>query len=313
MRIIIFAGKGGVGKTISAASLALFLADQGENTIIIDYDKGHRVARTLGLEYFIPDNEILQVYPNLSVVIIESPEYINITRSKEKGIRLDRYLSQFPEDTGIVPLPDMMFEFWGAPFDIPEIHKFTLLVRTLSTLGGKNFANVIIDVEPTAGLERLLLKADVMVKSLANLRSKGILLLTMMGTGRWPDVTGYIKSDYIRQSSKYAKNIELAMALLKNAFYFIVCIPESGPVEQAFEIKEIIERFGGKIYGVVVNNIRGEESEAHNIRLLQDMHHPMKFVHRKSEIHIPHVSTEVLTQILRKIGKTLYPLFGQDS
>jgi arsenite-transporting ATPase len=49
MRIIIYTGKGGVGKTSIAAATAVKMAKQGKRTIIISTDAAHSLADSLGL------------------------------------------------------------------------------------------------------------------------------------------------------------------------------------------------------------------------------------------------------------------------
>ncbi len=49
LRMIMFGGKGGVGKTSSAASAAIWTAEQGRNTLIISTDPAHSLGDSLGM------------------------------------------------------------------------------------------------------------------------------------------------------------------------------------------------------------------------------------------------------------------------
>lgn len=49
MRIIIYTGKGGVGKTSIAAATAVKLAEQGQKTLILSTDAAHSLADSLGM------------------------------------------------------------------------------------------------------------------------------------------------------------------------------------------------------------------------------------------------------------------------
>jgi len=50
LKIIMFGGKGGVGKTSCAASSAIWTAEQGRNTLIISTDPAHSLGDSLGVE-----------------------------------------------------------------------------------------------------------------------------------------------------------------------------------------------------------------------------------------------------------------------
>ena len=62
MRIILFTGKGGVGKTTVASATALRIAAEGRKTLLMSTDPAHSVADALGTE-LTPDP--IEVAPNL--------------------------------------------------------------------------------------------------------------------------------------------------------------------------------------------------------------------------------------------------------
>lgn len=179
------------------------------------------------------------------------------------------------------------------------------LVKVLLQLEEANFTDIIIDVEPTAGLERLLSNAHSTVRSIRNLKNQGKISLTMLGV-KWPDIAGYLKGDYIRDADVYSERIERTVTLIKSAIYFLVCTPEAGPVNQTFEVRRIIERFGGVVRGYIVNNIRGESHEEPNIARLTNSGLPIVRVQRRSELHTENPNrTDVLLEIGRIIARSL--------
>jgi len=62
MRVILFTGKGGVGKTSLAAATAVRAADMGKRTLVLSTDIAHSLADSLDVELA---NEPRQVVPNL--------------------------------------------------------------------------------------------------------------------------------------------------------------------------------------------------------------------------------------------------------
>lgn len=238
MEVFALCGKGGVGKTTAAVSLALFLSQKGEKTVIVDYDGGHSVPHTLGMRGRIPSNVIHEVRRDLHAFILQNTEYIGIAESKRRGEALEQYLGRFPADFGIIPLADMLNEFFGVPIDVPVLQKFVTLAVVLSELEAV-YANVIIDMEPTAGLERLLSHARVTARSIRRLQQVGRIRLAILATVvgiHWPDIGGYLEGEYIKQADVYALRIEHAAETLQGTTYLLVCTPESGPLYQTFEV-----------------------------------------------------------------------------
>ncbi len=47
MRVVLYTGKGGVGKTTTAAATALRLADRGVKTLVLSTDTAHSLADAL--------------------------------------------------------------------------------------------------------------------------------------------------------------------------------------------------------------------------------------------------------------------------
>ena len=64
MRILIYTGKGGVGKTSIATATALFLANSGQKVILLSTDQAHSLGDVLDKKL---NGEITQVSQNLDV------------------------------------------------------------------------------------------------------------------------------------------------------------------------------------------------------------------------------------------------------
>ncbi|MDB5259003.1 MAG: arsenite efflux ATP-binding protein ArsA [Candidatus Taylorbacteria bacterium] len=306
MITIMKCGKGGVGKTTVAVSTALYYAGQGYRTAVIDYDGGHSVTKTLGLTGGVRPNHICHAYPKLDVIVVESLSFTSIVQAKEKRLELKEYLAQFPEDFGLVPLVDMVNGFFGIPTDIPALQKFLTLVSMLCKLEDEGYEYVIIDVEPTAGLERLLSNADTTVRSLRNLSNQGMVSLMTIGA-KWPDIGAYLKGDYMKKADHYCARITQAVESIVRAKFVLVCIPEYSPVTQTFEVRDIIHRFNGKVSACVVNNIRGEPYEASNIKLLEPHDLPIVQIERRNSLHGGKLTNSkgILLQIGRKVVESI--------
>ena len=99
--MIMFGGKGGVGKTTCAASSAIWAAENGRNTLVISTDPAHSLGDSLGLE--LPPGEPLSV-----------PGIDNLT-----ALEIDpkRDISQYKNLTNISPLEGMSMPGMGPLLD----------------------------------------------------------------------------------------------------------------------------------------------------------------------------------------------------
>ncbi len=303
INVQICAGKGGVGKTTIAVSCAL-QGKSGEKILLIDHDGGHSVKRTLDINYYVEPNKIVHTENNLYICIIENIKYNTITKSHDLEDSTEEYLFQFEDDMGIVPFADMVHEFFGVPTDVDSLQKFIVLVQVILEAKKAGFSKIIIDVEPTAGLERLLSSTDSMVRSLRNLKDKSPIILMAVKIS-WPDIAKYLKSDYIKAIDFYTERIIEATEYIKNAKFVLVTTPETSPVAQSFEVNDLIEKFGGKVSGYVINNMRGEDHEIKNIQTIEKVGLPVAKIERKEVLH-----SENKIDALKSIGATVQNLLS---
>ena len=61
MRILIYTGKGGVGKTSIAAATAVRIAQEGKKVLIMSTDQAHSLGDSLCAEL---DTEAREIFPN---------------------------------------------------------------------------------------------------------------------------------------------------------------------------------------------------------------------------------------------------------
>ena len=86
MRILIYTGKGGVGKTSMATATAIFLANSGKKVILLSTDQAHSLGDILAKKI---NKENSQIFPNLDVVEIDPME-----ESQKIWKNLQDYLKQ---------------------------------------------------------------------------------------------------------------------------------------------------------------------------------------------------------------------------
>ncbi|MBN1677448.1 MAG: ArsA family ATPase [Candidatus Thermoplasmatota archaeon] len=146
MRIIIYTGKGGVGKTSVAAATALRCAAQGKKTVILSTDSAHSLSDSLEMQL---SGELTPIAKNLDGIEVDIQHELE-TRWKE----IQAYLSDFLASQGMdsVTAKEMAvfpgMELMSALFYVEDFHR------------DQSYDVVVMDTAPTADTLRLLAFPD---------------------------------------------------------------------------------------------------------------------------------------------------------
>ena len=142
MRIILYTGKGGFGKTSTAAATALRCADRGERTIVLSTDIAHSLADSFDIPL---SPEPIQVAPNLwaqeSDVYYNVAKYYKVIQEWMHSLFAWRGLDDvMADELAVIPgMDEMASLFW-----IAEHHDSGL------------YDTIIVDCAPTGETLRLL-------------------------------------------------------------------------------------------------------------------------------------------------------------
>jgi arsenite-transporting ATPase len=141
-RIVLFTGKGGVGKTTTASATALRLADRGVKTLLLSTDTAHSLADALGVPLL---GEPAEVAPALWAVQIDTQD-----RFEAAWRDVQRFLIELLSRSGVDPITaDELTVLPG----VDEVLAL-LAVRELATAG--DWDALVVDCAPTAETLRLL-------------------------------------------------------------------------------------------------------------------------------------------------------------
>jgi arsenite-transporting ATPase len=142
VRIVLFTGKGGVGKTTTAAATAVRLADRGVKTLLLSTDTAHSLADALRAELGDTPTEVL---PGLSAVQLDTQH-----RFEHAWRDVQDYLLDLLARSGVDPITaDELTVLPG----IDEVLSL-LAVREFAVTG--DWDAVVVDCAPTAETLRLL-------------------------------------------------------------------------------------------------------------------------------------------------------------
>jgi len=183
MRLILYTGKGGVGKSSIAAASAVRAAELGRTTLLVSSDLAHNLADIFDTKV---GGEPVEVRKNLIALEVDALKEI-----RENWQPAHDYFADFLAYLG---MDNAVAEEVAL---IPGMEDLFLLTRILRELESKRYELVIVDCSPTAGTLRLLTFSDTAstkLNKLLNVERK-ILKLVRPVANRMKDIRPLIPSD----------------------------------------------------------------------------------------------------------------------
>ena len=141
MRILFFAGKGGVGKTSVAAATGIRSAEMGHRTVVMSLDVAHSLSDIFDLERDLLDQNRgapVQVHENLWIQELDIQEEIN-----KNWKDIHKYLSLLLNTTG---LDEILAEELAI---LPGMEEVSLLLYINRYVKTEEFDVIILDCAPT--------------------------------------------------------------------------------------------------------------------------------------------------------------------
>ena len=262
LKIIMFGGKGGVGKTSCAASSAIWAAEHGRNTLIISTDPAHSLGDSLGVE--LP--------PGIPTLI---EEVENLTALE---INPKTNMAEFRGLTDINPLEEMgMGDMMGGmpligdledltsmnPPGIDEALAFGKILEFIET--EHDYDLVIFDTAPTGHTLRFLSLPDTLSGWIGKLIKMKMRLGNMFGA---------LKRMFTHEEKKTDNSLDVLEKLnqsiinakddltnpIKNSFV-IVMIPEEMAILETGRLLNELVKYEIPVSNIVVNQLYQESTE----------------------------------------------------
>ena len=142
MRILIYTGKGGVGKTSIAAATAVRIAQEGKKVLIMSTDQAHSLGDSLCAEL---DTEAREIFPGLDAVEIDPA-----MESRRAWGTLQEYLRQLiaQKANGGIEADEVLL--------FPGLEELCSLIRILEVYEEGLYDVLIVDCAPTGETLSLL-------------------------------------------------------------------------------------------------------------------------------------------------------------
>jgi len=241
MRIILYLGKGGVGKTTISAATAIRTATQGKRTLVVSTDLAHSLADCLNATL---TSEPKELTPNLWA------QEVNALDEMRRGWgKLQESMSKTLRKQGI---DTVMSEELAL---IPGMDEIVSLINIYRNAREGNFDVVVIDAAPTGETVRLLSMPDTFQWYASRLTA---LQSSTLNLAR-PLLKAFLPSTEIMEAvQKLSERVKTLRAVLSNpdiSSYRPVVNPERMVIKEALRAETYLALFGYPIDGVICNRV----------------------------------------------------------
>ena len=250
MRYAYFGGKGGVGKTIVAAAVALWMAKQGKKTLLASTNPVHSLSNLFQLDVF-GKPVLITGTDNLYVQEIDTKD--TIEKSKKEIQEKIGWFLKFAD------IPTKAEGFVESATMNPAFEESAMFENMINIIFEDAFEFYVFDTAPTANARRLLgmskvytLWVDKMMKSREEAKT---IRLSLSFRKKKVEEEEDPLLDYL---VTFRDRIDQMRTLLtdeeKSAFFFITLL-ESLPIAVIRRFIGWFEDFGIPIGGVIINQV----------------------------------------------------------
>jgi len=244
LKLVLFGGKGGVGKTTCAASTGVFLAEDFK-TLLVSTDPAHSISDSLGQQIGDVIKEVKGV-KNLSALEINAEKALDGFKAEyEDEIKkiMDTSTNLDKEDIESV-----------FSLSIPGMDEVMGFKTIIDLIDQGEFEKYIIDTAPTGHALRLLTMPQLLddwVKIMAKLRWKYRYIVKSFSGKYVPDKS----DDFLLNMKKTVKRIEGLLKDPSRCEFIAVTIPEDMAILETERLINNLREYGMNVKQLIINNV----------------------------------------------------------
>jgi arsenite-transporting ATPase len=251
-RLILYSGKGGVGKTSLSAATAIRAAAQGRRTLVVSTDAAHSLADALDRPV---GSEPTSILPRLEAVEID----VNQELASHWGT-IHEYLTRFITFRGV---EETVAEELAI---LPGMEELFSLLRVKALAAGRRYEVVVIDCAPTGDTVRMLAAPEVLSFYFSRIFpiQRTVARTVRPVAERVTDMP--LPSDQVFGAIKELYNQMERMGPIlqdpKRSSIRIVLNPEKMVINESQRLYTYLNLFGFPVDAVVANRILPEEARS---------------------------------------------------
>jgi len=243
-RLILYVGKGGVGKTTMAAATAVRAAELGHRTLVVSTDIAHSLADVLNLDL---SGEPRQIGDRLFAQEINVLDEARRSWGKMQG-----QVADFLRREGI---SDIQADELAI---VPGMEEVTALVQIRRQSDSGEFDCIVIDAAPTGETIRLLSMPESLLWYAGRLQEWQGKLMRFVGPIFRVALPDLNIAETVTKIAAQVKELRLALINPDRSSYRIVTTPDVMVLKEAQRAETYLNLFDYPIDAVVVNRLLSE-------------------------------------------------------
>jgi len=250
LRVAVFAGKGGLGKTTCSAALSAWLAKQGRRVLCFSTDPQASLSDIFEKDIFGKGTQ--ELAPSLYVMEIDADERIAAFQQEVRQKIKDMY--------GIVELPKEIDEYISAAAAEPAMHESATYDAMAGLLASQEYDFYVFDMPPFGHGIRMISMArilDMWIDKMEETRRKAqeygetAWQLQQQGAGAGQDEM-LMELREIREKLNFFHDI---LTDSKRTAFYMVIVPEKMAILDTERALDMFRRMDIELTGVIVNQV----------------------------------------------------------
>jgi len=251
-KLRLFGGKGGVGKTTTAAATSLYLSEQGEKVLVLSSDPAPSLSdifeRRVG-------GEIVEIKENLYAIEIDATKAVEHLKDKYGVVALNTISTIVPiEEEALDDIPNEV---------VPGLDELFAMEKVLDFVKESEYEYIIWDTAPTGHTLRLL----ALPGNMATYASGSIKLYS-----RFSGVLNTVKSwfggdkskddilDSLNELGDISESIKRVLSDAGRTEFTIVLIPEALASFQSEHLKRTLQEQSITMKRIIINGVLPDNS-----------------------------------------------------
>ncbi len=285
LKMIIFGGKGGVGKTSCAIACAMGLAEKYK-TLVISTDPAHSISDSLGQEIGFRLQKVNQVL-NLTAIEISAEKAFQQFKKEHESelIKLFDTSTNFDDED----IKQMM------SLTIPGIDEVMSFKTIIDLIEENNYEKYVVDTAPTGHALRLLsspVLLDEWIKMAAKMRWKYRYMIESF--------SGEYKEDeadvMLLNLKKTVKRIASLLGNSQKCEFIPVCIPEDMAIMETDRLLKELQNFKITSRQLILNNVMESDESG--------------FCRQRKACQLKYI--QKVTDLFQKLHVVIVPVFPDE-